>query len=316
MVLLLALTLGARERLLRIGTLLYALALIAAYAIPTAVGGNADRLGALFAGPLLACVLIDRGVSGARRDWRVWTLLALAPALLYWQLRSPIADTVSAADDPAAKRSFFAPLLGELRRLDVGYGADAARVEVVPTREHAEARFVAAQVMIARGWERQLDTERNALFYSGASALTPARYRAWLAQNAISYVALADAPLDYSGRAEARLIGAGQPYLREVWRSAHWRLFAVRAPSALAQLPSELTNITSDSFTLRAPRAGTYEVRVRFTPYWALASAHGCVRRAPGAAEWTDVSTRARGVLRVVIDFSPARIFEHGARCR
>jgi hypothetical protein len=315
-VLVLALALAPRERLLRTGTLLYALALIAAYAIPTAVGGNADRLGALFAGPLLACALIDRGASGARRDWRAWALLALAPALLYWQLRAPIADTISAASDPAAKRSFFAPLLGELRRLDAGYGAHATRVEVVPTREHGEARWVAAQVMLARGWERQLDTERNALFYSGATALTPARYRAWLAQNAISYVALADAPLDYSGRAEARLLDGARPYLREVWRSPNWRLFAVRSPTALAQRPSVLTDLTSDSFTLGAPRAGTYEVRVRFTPYWALASAHGCVSRAPGAGEWTDVSTPARGVLRVVIDFSPARIFEHGARCR
>ncbi|HXM87476.1 MAG TPA: hypothetical protein VN889_07555, partial [Solirubrobacteraceae bacterium] len=35
------------QRVLRVGAALYALALIAAYAIPTAVGGNADRLGAL-----------------------------------------------------------------------------------------------------------------------------------------------------------------------------------------------------------------------------------------------------------------------------
>jgi hypothetical protein len=305
----LGVVLPREQRLLRVGALLYALSLIAAYAIPTAVGGNADRLGALFAGPLLACALVGR------RDWRGWALIALALPLLYWQVKAPIADTVSAAGDPAAKQSYYAPLLAELRRLDVGYGAHAARIEVVPTREHAEARWVADEAMIARGWERQLDTDRNALFYAGAGPLTPARYRAWLDEDAISYVALADAPLDYAGRAEGRLVGSGQSYLREVWRSAHWRLFAVRAPVALAQPPAVLTGLDSDSFTVRAPVAGTYLVRVRFTPYWQLASGHGCVSRAPGGGDWTDVRTDARGSVRVTIGFSLARVFEHGARC-
>jgi hypothetical protein len=328
-VLALALVLPPHERLLRVGSVLYALALIAAYVVPTAVGGNADRLGALFAGPLLACALIDRRESApgstvhdgerapaaSARDWRGWALLVLVAPLLYWQVKAPIADTVSAAGDPAAKRSYYSPLLGELRRLGVGYGARPARVEVVPTREHAEARFVAGQTMIARGWERQLDTKRDALFYAGAGTLTAPRYRAWLAENAVSYIALADAPLDYAARAEGRLVGAGQSYLREVWRSAHWRLFAVRAPGALAQPPSVLSAVDSDSFTLRAPRAGRYLVRVRFTPYWKLTRGRGCVSRAPGEGEWTDVRTNAGGSVRVSIGFSLARVFEHGARC-
>ena len=44
---------------------LYALALTASYVVPTAVGGNADRLGALVAGPVAACVLA--GASRGRR---------------------------------------------------------------------------------------------------------------------------------------------------------------------------------------------------------------------------------------------------------
>jgi hypothetical protein len=334
-VIVLALVLPREQRLLRTGALLYALALIAAYAIPTAVGGNADRLGALFAGPLLACALIGRRASSSAtgagadgggshalrrgrspaRGWHSWALLAFALALLYWQVKAPIADTISAAGDPAAKQSYYAPLLGELRRLDVGYGAHAARVEVVPTREHAEARFLAGETMIARGWERQLDTQRNALFYAAAGPLTPARYRAWLDEDAVSYVALANAPLDYAGRAEGRLVGEGQSYLREVWRSAHWRLFAVREPVALVQPPAVLTDLDSDSFTLRAPVAGTYLVRVRFTPYWQLASGRGCVSRARGGGDWTDVRSDAQGSVRVTIGFSLARVFEHGARC-
>ncbi|HUB76215.1 MAG TPA: hypothetical protein VL977_04115, partial [Solirubrobacteraceae bacterium] len=74
------------QRMLRIGCALYALALIGSYAIPTAVGGNADRLGALVAGPVAACALAD---STRRR--RI-ALIALAPLLLYWQVNAPIAD--------------------------------------------------------------------------------------------------------------------------------------------------------------------------------------------------------------------------------
>ena len=65
-----------------------------------------------------------------------------------------------------------------------------------------------------------------------------------------------------------------------MWHSAHWRLFAVRGATPLAQPPSVLTRLDDDSFTLRASAPGTYVVRVRFSPYWALAGGHGCVSRA------------------------------------
>jgi hypothetical protein len=337
-VLVLAVALPAREPTLRAGALLYALAMIGAYAVPSAVGGNADRLGSLLAGPLLACALLgDRAGPGAgtrpprrwpgsvrssgslrwpalaMRPWRTWALVALAPALLYWQVRAPIVDFVSAAGDPAAKRSYYAPLLTELQGLGVGYGARPARIEVVPTRDHAEARWVAAHVSIARGWERQLDTTRDALFYTGAHRLSAARYATWLRASAVSYVALADAPVDYSGRAEARLVRERPPYLREIWRSSHWRVFAVAAPQPLAPPPATLTRLGTDSFTVLAPRAGSYVVRVRFTPYWALASGRGCVSHARGG--WTTVQTRGAGAVDVKIEFSLSRVFEHGPRC-
>jgi hypothetical protein len=313
-VLALAVAMGPGERVLRAGALLYALALLGAYVIATPVGGNVDRLGALLAGPLLALTLSGRASAPAHGRWRARALIVLAALLLYWQVKSPIGDYVSAATNPAAKASYYSPLLAHLRRLDVGYGARPARIEVVPTRNHAEARWVADRVAIARGWERQLETERDGLFYEGPARPSAARYHAWLNAQAISYVALPDAVLDYSGRGEARVVRAMPSYLREVWRSAHWRLFAVLAAAALAQPPSELTRLDSDSFTLRTPAPGTFLVRVRFTPYWALANGHGCVRRAAGG--WTDVQTRAAGSVRVAIDFSLSRVFAHGPRCR
>jgi hypothetical protein len=280
------------RRMLRIGALLYAATLLGAYVLPTAVGGNADRLGALFAGPVAACVLAARGRSARL------LLVLVAPLLIYWQVNAPVDDFLAAHGDPAVKSSYYAPLLGELRALGVGYSARPARIEVVPANDHWEARWVAPFIPLARGWERQLDTRENALFYEQSKLLTAARYRAWLSEEAVSYIALPDYALDYSGVAEARLLrgegggsataaqGAGKPaageppsYLREVWRSAHWRLFAVLGARPLAQAPAAMTAMTTDSFTLKTPGAGTFTVRVHFTPYWARAALPATGRR-------------------------------------
>jgi hypothetical protein len=307
-----------QQSVLRTGTLLYAIALIGSFVASTAVGGNADRLGALLAGPVAACVLL--GAPRARR--RGLVLLALAAPLTYWQANAPVVDFVSAISDPAVRASYYAPLLGELRALGVGYPARPARIEVVATRDHWEARWLAPHVTIARGWERQLDRYRNGLFYAD-SALTAERYHAWLLEQSISYVALADAPLDYSAKAEARVVSASgaaagaaprpPAYLQQIWRSAHWRLFAVRDASPLATPPALLTLLDGSSFSLRAPAAGAYTVHVRFTPYWELSSGHGCVSRATG--DWTRVLARAPGSFHVVVGFSAGRVFAHGPRC-
>ena len=304
-VVLIAALVPREHRELRIGAALYAVALTGSYLIATAVGGNADRLGALAAGPLLACALL-----GARRGR---LLLVLAPFFLYWQANAPVADFAASSSDPAVHSSYYTPLIDELGRLGVGYGARPARIEIVATVDHWEARWMAPHVMIARGWERQLDRFRNDLFYESAP-LTAVRYREWLQHTAVSYVALPDAPLDYSAHSEARLLSARRlDGLREVWHSRHWRLFAVEGARPLADPPATVTAVDHESLTLRVPRPGSYTVRVRFTPYWALASGAGCVSRAP--EDWTVVRARRAGSVRLVIRFSLARVFSRGPRC-
>jgi len=237
----------------------------------------------------------------------------LAPFLLYWQANAPLTDFRAATSDPAVRASYYTPLLRELRALGVGYGARPVRIEVVPTVDHWEARFVAPHAMLARGWERQLDKLRNSLFYA-AGTPDAAAYRAWLTRGAISYVALPDAPLDYSAKAEARLVRSnGLAYMHEIWSSRHWRLFAVADPQPLVEPPATLARVGVDSLALDVPRAGDYTVRVRFTPYWSLARGSGCVARAP--EDWTRVRARAAGHFELVIDFSFARIFSAGPRC-
>jgi hypothetical protein len=210
------------RRVLRVGAVLYALALIGAYAIHTPVGGNAARLGPLLAAPLLVGVLWERQRT---------VLLMLAPLLLYWQLATPIHDYSSIAGDPSTHASYYAPVLAELRRLRAEHeraSGDAPTIVEVPmTAAHWESVYLPGHdgVELARGWERQLDTRYGAIFYR--KTLGPAAYRTWLAENRVEYVALPDAPLDGAGRMEGELVAHGVPYLRELWHSEHWRLYRV-----------------------------------------------------------------------------------------
>ena len=114
-----------------------------------------------------------------------------------------------------------------------------------PTANHWESAYLAPKFELARGWLRQLDTTRDDVFYDQGE-LTDATYSAWLRDNAISYVALPDAPLDYSSAAERRLILAApalpEPALparrtggstRCATRSRWWRRSAPAAAQTL-----------------------------------------------------------------------------------
>lgn len=206
---------GRAQRTVRVGAALYALALAASFAIASPMGGNAARLGPELAPALLVGVLWN--------DRRL-VLFLLAPVLLYWQLNTPIGDLSLVAGQASAEPSYYAPLVSELGRLRHG---SRTIVEIPLTATHAEAAYVAGhdQIALARGWDRQLDTRYAALFYR--PGLTASAYRAWLAENRVRYVALPDARLDYAGKAEGALVAHGLPYLREIWRSRHWRLFRV-----------------------------------------------------------------------------------------
>ena len=137
--------------------------------------------------------------------------------------------------------------------------------------------------------------------------LTAARYEHWLHEQAVSYVALPDTPLDPSSAQEGRLIRGGLPYLREVFKSRHWTGYAVRDPTPLLEGPGRLTALGSDSFALRATRPGRFLVRVRWTRFWTLTTAgSGRVAEAPGG--WTYVFADRPGALRVAARFSLARL--------
>ena len=105
-----------------------------------------------------------------------------------------------AAGDPSVEAAFHAPLLARLEAERARRGP--FRLEVPFTENHWEARWIAPRVPLARGWQRQLDVERNPLFYDGR--LTPGRLRRWLQDEAVAFVAVPRVDLDRAGRRRPR----------------------------------------------------------------------------------------------------------------
>jgi hypothetical protein len=290
-----------RERALRYGVVIYLAFALVAYLVPSPIGGNATRLGALFAGPVLALVLAGR---------RTTALALVALPLVWWQWVAPVRDVSTALGDPSTQRSYYEPLLGELQSLTGDPAPSPVRVEVVPTRNRWEAAYVAPSFPIVHGWLRQDEWDDRALFTGGN--LTPAAYRAWLDERGVSYVALSDARRDYLGLDEAALIESGLPYLDQVWANDHWRLYRVRDAPGLAEPPARVTDVEPDSFTLAVPRAGSYLVRFHWTRYWAVTAGDACLEP---AGDWTRVEAGAAGTIEVAARFSLSRLFDAGERC-
>lgn len=291
------------ERSLLVGAGLYALLAIGAFAIHTPLGGNISRLGATLGAPLVACL-------ASRRPERVprWAVAVLLAGLAYWQLVPSVRDIANAQQAPSRYLSYYRPLLDFLE----DHRQPPGRVEVMFTNTYWETADVAIRYPIARGWERQLDVGRNPLFYNGT--LNATTYESWLAENAVRFVAVPDAPLDYSAKAEKKLVLGGLPYLREVWSSRHWRVFAVTSQHSLISSYGAARivplSLGADQLKMFVRRPGSALVRVRWTPYWIANGA--CVQSAAG---WTEITARRPGPLRLRIDFSPARVFERGRRC-
>ncbi len=292
----LALVIPKSERALLAGVALYTVGLIVSYAIPSALGSNAARLAELVAGPLAALVLWPRHKG---------LLLAAAVPLVYLQWHAPVSD-LAGVSGPSTTTAYYRPLLRFLERQP----GPPFRVEIPFTKFHWEAYAVAPEFALARGWERQLDIKYNHLFYGGT--LTPATYDRWLRSVAVRFVAVPDAPLDYSAVAERGLIDRGLPYLRLVRRTRHWRIYAVADPTPIVQGAATLLALGPNSLTLRAERAGRALMRVHFTPYWAITEGSGCV--AP-AGQFTRLTLRGPGPVKVTISFSLGRIAARSARC-
>jgi hypothetical protein len=308
-----------RLRLLRATFALYLLTLLGCYLVPSPIGSNAVRFGVLFAPPMLVgCVTIadvqTRVASltaRARRALRMRALgavkiagggaasllLVCVASMVAWQLTGPLNQSISASLSPASRASFYTPVIRYIERADQGR---PVRIEVPFTSSHWDADVLGSHFMLARGWERQLDTRYDGLFYEGK--LTASSYRAWLLANGVRYVASSDAPLDFSSVQEAALIDAGLPFLRTVFRTRDWRVYEVRGARPLLSGPGVLSSLDGDGFSIDAREPGWFLVRVHYTPYWSVVAGRASVAQA--GDQWTEVYARRPGRISVDAEFS------------
>ncbi|HET9077092.1 MAG TPA: hypothetical protein VFN68_09170, partial [Acidimicrobiales bacterium] len=280
----------------RLGTLLYAVSSLFSFVVPNPLGGNAARLAASIGVPLLACFLTAPGPALARLSqshlvqrlsrghslllpgrWRYAAVLLVVPFAV-WQWAPWNGIITSPTPTGFTQQSFYTPLVNELARV----APDPVRVEVVPTADHWESAYVAPHVALARGWERQLDTADNPVFYT-VGALNPSSYRSWLDHDGISYVALPAAPLDYAAKAEGSLLTSGHlPYLTLVWSTRDWKLWKVTSSPGLVSGPGTVTSLEPDHLTIMARSPGLLTVRVTYTKFWSVRSGAACVGPALG----------------------------------
>ncbi|HEY3551782.1 MAG TPA: hypothetical protein VGK69_12095 [Gaiellaceae bacterium] len=285
-----------RARALRGVLLVYLLAVIVAFAIPSELGHDIVRLRQL-ALPLALLVV-------ALRRWRPLPL-ALAAVVLAgaWNI-VPLADTWarSAADDSAKAAVWKAPVHFLHAQLPVGY-----RVEAVDTSQHWPALYLAeADIPLVRGWFREDDHPVAAFLYR--RRFTGAEYVAWLRHLGVAYVVLTNAPSDFSSRREARLIRSGDTDLRRVFATRIVSIYAVPRPRPIVTGPGRpaVLALRESRIRVHVSRRGTYRIAVRWSPYWHAST--GCLSR--GGGGMLRLRTRAAATVRIGFDVDASSLFD------
>lgn len=253
------------RRELRVLAACYLLAALVLFFVPNAIGGNIARVGKLLALPLaVRLVPLDRRTS--RRAIGA-AMVALAAV---WPAPGTITAVVRGLGDQTGSSEYYAGLSAFLRTQD----PRAGRLEIPFTQQHWESFFVATSFPIARGWDRQLDLQHNAVLYE---PLTAATYRRWLDDNAVSLVALPHAALDAGGKAEAALLRTPPDYLVPAWSDADWTVWRVRAAQPMALGAARIVALGSDSVQLYFARAGDAVIRIHADPMWSVSAGAACV---------------------------------------
>jgi hypothetical protein len=284
----------------------YLLACLAAFAIPTSVGSNIERI--RYAALPIAVLALSL------RRWR--PLVLVVPALVLaavWNLTPIVSSYSTAAGDPGRKAAYWQPAIKYLH----AHLSPSFRVEAVDTADHWAAEYLPdAGIPIVRGWFRQADFPVNSVLYNDDT--TPAQYDAWLRALGVRYVLLSDAPVDYSSRHEAALIRSGRVNLKLVFRSAHIRVYEVpdASPMITGGAGGTVLYLEPTRIVGEVSEAGSYHVKVRWTPFWR--TRQGCVSRAkdgmvklvvrhPGLVS-LGVSVDVNGGLRALTGLTPRRV--------
>ena len=286
---------GARP--LRWLFIVYLGACLAAFAIPSSLGENVDRL-RYVAVPVAVLAL-------SLRQWRPLPVAVVSLALAAsWNLTPLAFSFVKTSEDPASAQAYWQPAIDYLHRhLSVSY-----RVEAVDTAGHWDAVYLPrAGIPLARGWFRQNDYPQNRLLYSD-DELGRSAYLSWLRSLGVRYVVLTDAPPDYSARAEAKLLQSGRSGLTRVLKTRHLSVYAVPSPRPLITGPgrASVVGLTETQVTVRAAEAGTYRLAIRYSPYWMAST--GCLD--PGKDSMIRLRIPAPGLVELSIHVNARRALD------
>jgi len=286
---------GARP--LRWLFIVYLGACLAAFAIPSSLGENVDRL-RYVAVPVAVLAL-------SLRQWRPLPVAVVTLALAAsWNLTPLAFSFVKTSEDPASAEGYWRPAISYLHQ----HLSKSYRVEAVDTAGHWDAVYLPrAGIPLARGWFRQNDYPQNRLLYSddgfGRSA-----YLRWLRSLGVRYVVLTDAPPDYSARDEALLLRSGKSGLTRVMRTSDVSIYAVPSPRPLitGPGPASVVGLTESQVTVRAAEAGTYRLAIRYSPYWMAST--GCLD--PGQDSMIRLRIPAPGTVKLSIHVNARRALD------
>lgn len=279
------------HRLVQLAAGIYLVGMVATWLLHTPVGLNATRLAVMFVVPVLLATL----------QWRAQYIALLAVALTVWQ--PPIVlDDFTRRGDVAATRAYFQPLTDKLREL-----RPTGRVEVPQTEDSWESVYVADVAPLARGWLRQVDVRYNDVFYY--DKLSQQSYRRWLHDNAVQYVAVSDSSWGWAGEDEARIVREGLPYLREVWKSAHWTLYEVVDATPIITPPGQMVEMDADGLSVKVDERAEVTLRIRFSRWLTVDRAGACLRP---SGEWTTLEVGIPGTYRIGSQLQ----FGQESRCR
>lgn len=266
-------------RAVRVGAGLYLLAGAAVFFVPNPMGGNMARLAMYVAAPLfVACARL-----------RLRALVPVVAVLIWWQWSPAIDGMFRSGRDPSTSAAYYTDLVEYLKSRP----EHVDRIEIPFTRRHFEATYVASEVPLARGWERQLDMKTNSIFYE--PTLDAATYHRWLDETGVELVALPDAELDPSAVAEAAIVRSQPPFLRPVWSDPHWQVFEVVGSTGIVSGPARLVAQDVDTIELQATAPGEVLLRQHWMDYWAI-EGPACVEPSP-FDDWVHIQVSAPGRL-------------------
>lgn len=274
------------------------------YAVPNPLGGNFLRLLQHVGVPLVAYGLAN-ATRPSRAPLAIVTIFAIG-----WTVEPAVVAAAQWAGDESVDADYHQPLIDEIQRRNTT-GEPLGRLEIPFTDGHWESLYVALAVPSARGWERQLDLDRNPELYDPDLDLDD--YRTWLDHNAVRWIAVPDVAIDEGGLAEWKLLeherhGTDIAWLTKVWANTHWTLYEIDGYQPIVDPPATLIRQGTDDLVITTPSPATITIRYTYTDALTI-NGTSCLE--PSDDGWTIAHLTTAGTHRITID--PDETIDPGA---